>query len=88
MSFFVPWSRFVISFDITSSPPAGILCHGLIQEQGFSDGLDFRDRAFQVEGFAEDDLEDLLHVDAVACAAENEAGAHGFGEAAGLGDEC
>ena len=35
------------------------LSHGLVQEEGFADVLDLGDRALEVEGFGEDDLEDL-----------------------------
>jgi hypothetical protein len=35
------------------------LTHGLVEEEGFTDVLDFGDCAFKVEGFGEDDLEDL-----------------------------
>lgn len=56
----------------------------LIQEQRFADILDFGDGAFQVECFGQDNLKNLLHVDAVAGAAEDEAGAHSFGEPSSL----
>lgn len=56
----------------------------LIQEERFADVLDFWDRAFQIKRLGQDDLENLLHIDAVACAAEDQAGAHGFGESSGL----
>lgn len=59
----------------------------MVQQERLADGLDLGDGAFQVEGFAEDDLEDLLHVDAMAGAAEDQAGAHGFGESSGLQNE-
>ena len=39
--------------------PFTCLSHGLVQEEGFADVLDLGDRAFEVEGFGEDDLEDL-----------------------------
>lgn len=61
-----------------------IASNRLVQQQRLSDILDFRDGAFQIEGFGEDDLEDLLYVDAVAGTAEDETGAHCFGESSGL----
>ena len=56
----------------------------LIQQQRLADILDLGDGAFQVKSFRQDDLEDLLDVDAVARAAEDEARAHGFFESSGL----
>lgn len=56
----------------------------LIQEERFADVLDFWNRAFQIKRLGQDDFENLLHIDAVACAAEDQAGAHGFGKSSGL----
>lgn len=61
-----------------------MLCDGLIQEERLADGLDLWDCALEVEGFAEDDLENLLNIDAVTGAAEDQTCAHGFGESSGL----
>ena len=36
------------------------LSYGLVQQEGFADVLDLRDRAFEVEGFGEDYLEYLM----------------------------
>ena len=74
----------------------------LVDQKGFTSIFDFGDGAFEVEGFREDDLEDLyrrvsirivgvlgkilylLHVDTVACAAEDQTCPHRFGEAPSL----
>lgn len=49
-----------------------------------ADVLDFRNGALEVERLGEDDFENLLHIDAVACAAENEGSSHGLCESACL----
>ena len=74
--------------------------HRLVQEQRLADVLNLRYRALEIEGLGQDDLEDLawlslwavpapwaahlLHVDAVARAAEDQARTHGFGKAPSL----
>ncbi len=36
------------------------LTHGLVEKERLADVLDFRDCAFEVKGFREDDFEDLI----------------------------
>jgi hypothetical protein len=50
--------------------------HVDVEQDGLADAVDLRDDALEVERFGEDDLEDLLHVDARRGRAEDEARVH------------
>ena len=48
-----------ISFPLFVAFSGQLTRHMLVDQKGFTGVFDFRDGAFEVEGFGEDDLEDL-----------------------------
>ena len=54
---------FVVMFVLVWGMDGGMrLDDGLVEKEGFADVFDFGDCAFEVEGFGEDDFEDLERV--------------------------